>query len=92
MIRKTIAESWGRSRGLRLASKLATARAWELKEAFGHFWKYKSVLWASGFLDAWCERAMRSRLAPQRRRPVAGAPGWSLCRRWRACCGPTRSY
>ncbi|EQD37065.1 transposase IS204/IS1001/IS1096/IS1165 family protein, partial [mine drainage metagenome] len=24
-----------------LASKLATARAWELKEAFGHFWKYK---------------------------------------------------
>ncbi len=50
-----------------LASKLATARAWELKEAFGHFWKYKSVLWAGGFLDAWCERAMRSRLEPMKR-------------------------
>ena len=45
----------------------ATARAWELKEAFGHFWKYKSVLWASGFLDAWCERAMRSRLEPMKK-------------------------
>ncbi|MGC9223776.1 MAG: transposase, partial [Terracidiphilus sp.] len=50
-----------------VASKLATARAWELKEAFGHFWKYKSVLWAGGFLDAWCERAMRSRLEPMKR-------------------------
>ncbi len=50
-----------------LASKLATAGAWELKEAFAHFWRYKSVLWASGFLDAWCERAMRSRLEPMRR-------------------------
>lgn len=27
-----------------LASKLAAARAWELKEAFQHFWKYRSVL------------------------------------------------
>ncbi len=50
-----------------LASKLATARAWELKEAFGQFWKYKSVLWAGGFLDAWCERAMRSRLEPMKK-------------------------
>lgn len=47
-----------------LASKLATARAWELKEAFTHFWKYKSVTWAEGFLDYWCQRAMRSRLEP----------------------------
>ena len=26
-----------------LASKLATARAWDLKETFSHFWHYKSV-------------------------------------------------
>ena len=26
-----------------LASKLAPARAWELKEAFQHFWKYNSL-------------------------------------------------
>jgi transposase len=48
-------------------SKLETARAWELKEAFQHFWKYKSPTWAGGFLDAWCERAMRSRLEPMRK-------------------------
>jgi transposase len=47
-----------------LASKLATARAWELKEVFQHFWKYNSPLWASAFLDYWCQRAMRSRLEP----------------------------
>jgi transposase len=47
-----------------LASKLATARAWELKDTFAHFWKYKSPIWAGAFLDYWCFRAMRSRLDP----------------------------
>ena len=50
-----------------LASKLATARAWELKETFSHFWHYKSLLWAEGFLDYWCSRAMRSRLEPMKK-------------------------
>jgi transposase len=50
-----------------LASKLATARAWELKEIFSSFWKYKSVIWAGGFLDYWCFRAMRSRLEPMKK-------------------------
>ena len=50
-----------------VTSKLATARAWQLKDAFGHFWKYWSVLWAGGFLDVWCERAMRSRLEPMQK-------------------------
>lgn len=48
-------------------SKLATGRAWELKETFEHFWKYKSVLWAQGFLDYWCMRAVRSRLEPMQK-------------------------
>ena len=50
-----------------LASKLATARAWDLKETFTHFWKYKSEMWAGGFLDYWCFRALRSRLEPMKR-------------------------
>jgi len=50
-----------------LSSKLATARAWELKEAFSHFWSYRSLLWAQAFLDYWCFRAMRSRLEPMQK-------------------------
>jgi transposase len=50
-----------------LASKLATGRAWELKETFRHFWRYKSVVWAGAFLDSWCFRAMRSRLEPMKK-------------------------
>jgi transposase len=50
-----------------LASKLQTARAWELKETFAHFWKYRSVTWAGAFLDSWTCRAMRSRLEPMKK-------------------------
>ena len=50
-----------------LASKLATARAWELKETFGHFWTYRSVVWAGAFLDYWTWRALRSRLEPMKK-------------------------
>jgi transposase len=50
-----------------LTSKMATARAWELKETFFDFWKYKSVLWAGTFLDYWTERALRSRIEPMRK-------------------------
>ena len=50
-----------------LASKLATARAWDLKETFSHFWNYRSVTWAGAFLDYWTWRAMRSRLEPMKK-------------------------
>ena len=50
-----------------LASKLATARAWDLKETFSCFWHYKSPTWAGAFLDYWCFRAMRSRIEPMKR-------------------------
>ena len=38
-----------------VASKLATARAWTLKDCFEYFWHYKSPLWAGSFLDYWPE-------------------------------------
>jgi transposase len=50
-----------------LASKLATGRAWDLKECFHHFWHDKSIYWAGGFLDCWCWRALRSRLQPMKK-------------------------
>lgn len=50
-----------------LRSKLATGRAWMLKETFQDFWRYRAVSWAAAFLDVWCTRALRSRLEPMRR-------------------------
>jgi transposase len=47
-----------------VASKLATARAWILKETFQHFWSYRSLTWAQCFLEYWIWRALRSRLEP----------------------------
>ncbi|HEX9596513.1 MAG TPA: transposase, partial [Anaerolineales bacterium] len=40
-----------------LQSKLATGRAWDLKESFQRFWTYQSLIWAGAFLDCWTERA-----------------------------------
>ena len=50
-----------------VASKLATARAWNLKESFQYLWHYKSFIWAGAFLDYWCSLAMRSRIEPMKR-------------------------
>jgi transposase len=50
-----------------LASKLATARAWNLKNTFEYFWHYKSPIWASAFLEYWTTRALRSRLEPMQK-------------------------
>ena len=46
---------------------LRTVRAFLLKESFDAFWAYSSATWAGWFLDKWCTRAMRSRLAPMKR-------------------------
>ncbi len=50
-----------------LQSKLATGRAWMLKETFQDFWRYRSLTWASAFLEVWTTRALRSRLEPMRK-------------------------
>ena len=50
-----------------IASKLATARAWLLKDSFNHFWTYRSVRGAEAFLNQWCRRTLRSRLEPMKK-------------------------
>ena len=50
-----------------LRSKLATGRAWMLKETFQDFWRYRALTWAAAFLDIWCTRALRSRLEPMKK-------------------------
>lgn len=50
-----------------VASKLATGRAWMLKETFQDFWRYRSLHWAAAFLEVWCSRAMRSRIEPMKK-------------------------
>ena len=47
-----------------LAYNLKSVRAYLLKEEFQLFWEYNSPAWAAKFLDAWCKRAMRSRIEP----------------------------
>jgi len=50
-----------------LRTKLATGRAWMLKETFQDFWRYRSLSWATAFLEVWCTRALRSRIEPMKK-------------------------
>ena len=50
-----------------LQYNLRTVRAYLLKEDFQFFWEYHSPYWAGQFLDRWCMRTMRSRLAPMKK-------------------------
>lgn len=42
-------------------------RPYLLKEDFQFLWDYVSAGWAGRFLDAWCRRAMRSRIEPMKK-------------------------
>ena len=46
---------------------LRSIRAYLLKEDFQRFWEYVSPFYAGKFLDAWCTRAMRSRIEPMKK-------------------------
>jgi transposase len=50
-----------------LRSKMATGRAWMLKETFQDFWRYRGLNWAAAFLQIWCTRALRSRIEPMKK-------------------------
>ena len=47
-----------------LQYNLKTIKVYLMKEEFQLFWTYVSPSWAGRFLDAWCTRAMRSRIEP----------------------------
>ena len=48
-------------------SGLKTARAWAIKETFGHFWDYVYLGAARRFFGQWYSWAIRSRLEPIKR-------------------------
>jgi transposase len=50
-----------------LRYNLKAVRAYLLKENFQFFWEYVSPHWAGKFLDAWCSKAMRSRIEPMKK-------------------------
>ena len=47
-----------------LPYNLRTVKAYLMKEEFQQFWEYVSPHWAGVFLEAWCRRAMYSKLGP----------------------------
>ena len=47
-----------------LQYNLQTVKAYLMKEEFQLFWEYVSPHWAGRFLDAWCRRAMASKIEP----------------------------
>jgi len=54
-----------------LRYNLQSVRGYLLREDFQRFWQYVSPYWAGKFLDEWCTRTMRSKIAPMKK--VAGS-------------------
>ena len=50
-----------------LEYNLNSVRAYLMKEDFQQFWTYTYPGWAGRFLDAWCTRAMRSKIDPMKK-------------------------
>ena len=50
-----------------LQYNLKSVRSHLMKEDFQRFWKYQYPTWAGKFLDAWCTRAMRSKIEPMKK-------------------------
>jgi transposase len=50
-----------------LQYNLKSIRSQLMREDFQRFWQYTSPTWAGKFLDAWCTRAMRSKIEPMKK-------------------------
>ena len=46
---------------------LRSVRSHVMKEDFQRFWEYLNPTWAGKFLDAWCSRALRSKIDPMKK-------------------------
>lgn len=65
-----------------LKYNLRSVRGYLLREDFQRFWEYHSPGWAARFLDEWCGRAMRSRLAPLKKVAASLRAHHSLILNW----------
>jgi transposase len=65
-----------------LKYNLQSVRGYLLREDFQRFWEYQSPGWAARFLDEWCGRAMRSRLAPLKKVAASLRAHRSLILNW----------
>ena len=50
-----------------LQYNLKSIRSQLMREDFQQLWEYSSPAWAGKFLDAWCTRAMRSKIEPMKK-------------------------
>ncbi len=50
-----------------LQYNLKSVRSHLMREDFQRLWEYSSSTWAGKFLDAWCTRAMRSKIEPMKK-------------------------
>ncbi len=50
-----------------LQYNLKSVRSHLMREDFQRLWQYTSPAWAGKFLDAWCTRAMRSKIEPMKK-------------------------
>lgn len=65
-----------------LKYNLRSVRGYLLREDFQRFWEYQSPGWAARFLDEWCGRTMRSRLAPLKKVAASLRAHRSLILNW----------
>ncbi len=64
---ENLTEKQGTTLAELLRYNLKSVRAYLLKEEFGFFWEYIYPGWAEKFLDAWCKKAMRTRIDPMKK-------------------------
>ena len=63
---ENLTEKQGNKLSALLQYNLKSIRSYLLKEEFPLFWAYTSPSWAGRFLETWCTKTLRSRIAPMK--------------------------